>query len=71
MKQNSTRFQEVRDGVIIIIEIKSILILATIAVTTTNPNVTNLKTTDKASSGDKTKRLKDHLDTGVGSLRTH
>ena len=53
MKQNSMRFQEVRNGEIIIITIKNILVLATIAATTTNPNKTDLRTTDKASSGDK------------------
>ena len=47
-------FQEVGNGeIIIIITIKNILILATTAATTTNPNKPDLRTTDKASSGDK------------------
>ena len=50
------KFQEVRDGEIIIITIKNILVLATIAATTTNPNKTDLRTTDKANSGDKDQR---------------
>ena len=54
MKQNSMRFQEVRNGeIIIIITIKNVLVLARTAATTTNPNKTNLRTTEKASSGDK------------------
>ena len=54
MKRNSTRCQEVRNGEIIaIISTTGILILATIAATTTNTNRTDLKTTDKASSGHK------------------
>ena len=47
MKRNSTKFQEVRDGEIIIIAIKNILVLATIAATTTNPNKTDIRTTNK------------------------
>ena len=52
------RFQEVRNReiiiiIIIIITSKNILVLATSTVTTTNPNKTDLRTTDKASSGDK------------------
>ena len=50
------RFQEVRDGEIIIIAIKNVLVLATITATTTNPNKTDLRTTNKASSGDKDQR---------------
>ena len=54
MKQNSMRYQEVRNGEIItIITTTSILVLATTAATTTNPNKTDLRTSDKASSGDK------------------
>ena len=54
MKWNSMRCQEVRNGEIVtIITTTSILVLATTTATTTNPNRTDLKTTDKASSGDK------------------
>ena len=54
MKWNSMKLQEVRNGEIMaIITTTSILVLATTAATTINPNRTDLKTTDKASSGDK------------------
>ena len=54
MKRNSMRLQEVRNGEIItIITTTSILVLATTTATTTNHNKTDLRTTDKASSGDK------------------
>ena len=43
---------------------QNVLVLATIAATTTNPNKTDLRTTEKASSGTKSKGLQDHLDTG-------
>ena len=57
MKWNSMRCQEVRNGEIVtIITTTSILVLATIMATTTNTNRTDLKTTNKASSGHKSQK---------------
>ena len=39
--------------------------------TATDPNKTNLRTANKANSGTKAKRLKDHIDPGVSPLCTH
>ena len=58
MKWNSMRFQEVRNGKIItIITTTSVLVLAATAATTTNPNKTDLRTTNKASRGDKDQKI--------------
>ena len=71
MRQNSMKCQEVGDGETIISLIRNILVLATIATTATDPNKTNLRTADKANSGDKSQKLKDHIDPGVGPLCIH
>ena len=48
--------QEVRNGETITIITRSVLVLATITPTATDPNKTNLRTADKASSGDKSQK---------------
>ena len=56
MRQNSMKCQEVGDGEKIIIAIRNVIVLATIGTTATDPNKTDLRTTDKANSGDKSQR---------------
>ena len=50
------RYQEVRNGEILTIITRSILILVTVTTTAADPNKTNLRTADKASSGDKSQK---------------
>ena len=56
MNSKLMRCQEVKNGEIIIIITKSILILVTAATMATDPNKTNLRTTDKVSSGDRNQK---------------
>ena len=51
MNLKLTKYQEVKGGEIIIVTTKSILILVTATTMATDPNRTNIRTTDKVSSG--------------------
>ena len=55
-EEEFNEMSEVRDGETIIIAIRNILVLTTIRTTATDPTKTDLRTTNKANSGDKNQR---------------